>query len=546
MKLFPLLLSLSLLAPALAQAQTVRGRVVGAHGEPLAVAHAHLRGASASGAPLASVACDREGRFSITIPDDGYFQLELTGIDHQLHRVPLLAGEGESVEVEVQLAANNLPERPEQVLIIGDFNDWSFRAPMTMERRADGTFAIEIATGHDSVAYQVMFPIGEGPRAQMRSVNGTHASCFVYDGGGDYRSVVAARDGVVEIVFDPRRTTRSAARARVAFADPASRAARYAALVGEHEERRARFYGEMKARMAEGNVDVPLENAAAIAEAARAIESESDDALRAVAMVQYLSLTSRTLDASVGRRALSEIAPSSAVWQIDPAAVLNAVRATGDEEYFEELLEDHASESLRAQLLFERLVGAHFQEDSAGSRRWYERLTSEFGEHELSAAARRAYDPDRTVRRGVEAPAFTIASLDGEDTITNASLEGRYVLIDFWATWCMPCLAEMQTLHDAYDRYGGDGLAILSLSFDAAPELVVAFRDEKWKMPWMHAFVEGGFESPLAEAFEVSGIPRPILLDPSGRIVAIDAELRGARLEQTLARLFGSRDVGNR
>ncbi len=60
-------------------------------------------------------------------------------------------------------------------------------------------------------------------------------------------------------------------------------------------------------------------------------------------------------------------------------------------------------------------------------------------------------------------------------------------------------------------------------------------------MPWLHTFVEGGFKSPLAESFEVWGIPKPILIGPAGTILATDSELRGEKLEATLARHLGAR-----
>ena len=84
-------------------------------------------------------------------------------------------------------------------------------------------------------------------------------------------------------------------------------------------------------------------------------------------------------------------------------------------------------------------------------------------------------------------------------------------------------------------------LEILSLSFDQKPEDVKKFREEKWKMPWKHAFIEGNFQSDLAKLFEVNGIPKPILVDETGKIIAIEGKLRGETLEQTLGKVFADR-----
>ncbi len=99
----------------------------------------------------------------------------------------------------------------------------------------------------------------------------------------------------------------------------------------------------------------------------------------------------------------------------------------------------------------------------------------------------------------------------------------------------------MVYLHKVYDRFKDHGLVILSLSFDQKPEDVEQYKKGKWTLPWLHSFVEGGSRSPLAESFDVWGIPKPILVGPDGTILATGGELRGDQLEATLARHLGER-----
>jgi hypothetical protein len=68
---------------------------------------------------------------------------------------------------------------------------------------------------------------------------------------------------------------------------------------------------------------------------------------------------------------------------------------------------------------------------------------------------------------------------------------------------------------------------------------VTRFR-EKWPMPWMHGFVKGALESDELRALQINSLPRALLLDPAGRIVAMDGELRGAALQVTLERLLAA------
>jgi hypothetical protein len=97
----------------------------------------------------------------------------------------------------------------------------------------------------------------------------------------------------------------------------------------------------------------------------------------------------------------------------------------------------------------------------------------------------------------------------------------------------------MANLHSVYERFGGGDFEILSISLDQRVGDVGEFRAEKWEMPWLHAFLEGAFYADMAREFEVSGIPKPVLVDPQGTILAAGPELRGDRLEETVAQHLG-------
>jgi thiol-disulfide isomerase/thioredoxin len=226
---------------------------------------------------------------------------------------------------------------------------------------------------------------------------------------------------------------------------------------------------------------------------------------------------------------------------MSPSAVAAASRAAEDSQFVERVLATHASGVLRSELLFMLLQRAHyFSEDTAAERRYYSRLVGEFPDSRFANMAKSRFNPDRTIRKGGVAPDFSVAALDDSTIVyTKQSFAGRYLLLDFWATWCGPCIGELGKLTEAVEKYRGDRLEVLSLSFDATPGKVREFRAGKWKMPWLHTFVARGFANQLARSFEVSGIPRPILIDPEGRIVALETELRGSRLAKTLAKFLG-------
>jgi len=113
-----------------------------------------------------------------------------------------------------------------------------------------------------------------------------------------------------------------------------------------------------------------------------------------------------------------------------------------------------------------------------------------------------------------------------------------YRLLSFWATWCVYCIWEIEELERAYERYHERNLEIISISLDENPRDLERFRQRRWKMPWQQMVADGGFQSAIARRFDLQSIPALFLVDPNGIIVASGAELRGDKLQRTLARFL--------
>lgn len=138
------------------------------------------------------------------------------------------------------------------------------------------------------------------------------------------------------------------------------------------------------------------------------------------------------------------------------------------------------------------------------------------------------------VRVGKTAPLFDAVDVNG-NKVSLAALKGKYVLLDFWASWCVPCRAENPYVVAAHEQYRDKGFIVISISLDHdRNKWIEAIKKDN--LNWTHISELKAVEEPIARLYGVQPIPDNFLIGPDGKILA--ARLRGEELKKTLATLI--------
>ena len=184
-----------------------------------------------------------------------------------------------------------------------------------------------------------------------------------------------------------------------------------------------------------------------------------------------------------------------------------------------------------AEAMLQLGIAQEFAGEEEEAKKWYSRVVAEFPASTQAAKAAGARTRLDSVGKVIsfrgQSPAGGMVDL--------ASYRGKVVLIQYWATWCGPCKADMAMLKELLAKYGSAGLTILGVNLDGAAKEMADYLAEN-RLPWPQIREEGGLDSRPANELGILTLPTMILVDQQGRVVNRNVQI--TELEGELKKLL--------
>jgi thiol-disulfide isomerase/thioredoxin len=217
---------------------------------------------------------------------------------------------------------------------------------------------------------------------------------------------------------------------------------------------------------------------------------------------------------------------------------------------FDDLLAEHKGEKtdIVAQILMMKaMLYLQVLEDDAKGTEALKQLKRDFPDTRAGQAVDKILESiqkqaeARKIHSGLVAgqkfPGFSEKDVTGKPLSVD-NFKGKVVLVDFWATWCGPCVGEMPNVIATFQKHHAKGFDIIGISLDQDKDKLTDFTKKK-DMGWPQYFDGQGWGNKLAVKYGIESIPSNFLLDPEGKI--IDKDLRGEALEQAVSKALAKK-----
>ncbi|MFZ1292224.1 MAG: thioredoxin-like domain-containing protein [Melioribacteraceae bacterium] len=457
---------------------------------------------------MKSILLASDGNFNIKLSKKGFYYIRFCAVGHQPFEVPFYIENKENVKVSIVLEPTYI-DNFTQIKIIGDFNDFSFANNVVeMQTNNNNEYTAIVKAIADTFSYQLV-----GISKNGNSVNSFQADYYILDSGGDYKSVLKTFKGQnILLKFRKQDFIYSNNKSSIKY---------------ESNSTTSEFIYNLLNNPSKKN------------------EEQNYLTQTKKQLIKWFEIYNTDKNDSANyKNLLNIVKPNSPIWSIYPNIFTKVISIYPIEKQInvlEDLIKEHGDETIKPYFIMVLLQTAAKINRNEIIEEYYNIFERDYKNSIYFEMVRSQFSSDRVIQLGKKIPYFSLPAIDDSTLIFNSENMGNGIyLIDFWATWCAPCVGEMKYLHEANDKFKAKGLKIISISLDFNLDDVLRFRKNKWALPWFNAFIKYDQNNKIIKDFEITQIPKTILVNKSNKIIATDFQLRGESLINTLENIFNN------
>jgi thiol-disulfide isomerase/thioredoxin len=568
----------------------IKGHAYGWDAKPMPKANMTLYSLPKQSTPIP---IGEDGSFAFSVPKPEGYQLYVTGVNHEDMSMPLIITATTPVELNLQLAATT-PNKPHQDSVWVVQNAIGKPKRTLMTKQADGTYKAQIETSAKVYAYQI-----EGFVERLLGMNETETFPLLVTGtqydklgylsiprnaiiGSRYISQIEVTQSPFDLVFDPQKVFKEGTKA-IVTSTPAQ-VASFGSISTQVDElsnevgamSKANFEQTSKLKMPQDStlfmtISKPfgdkIDTIREIYEAK--IHSETNPMLKEWMLLELFSkIGSYSRDSTLVPQFIEGLSSNSPLlsayfllnrrseeYQFGFFPDMFYRNEEGFQQFIDRILAGNEYPLIKTSLVygissdaFWRLengvkdesieeVKVHRDKLRARFQKYYNILQSQYGDTELAKRAKLQWDNNRNIQIGKPLPAFSLEDIEHENTFfTDEQFRGKVLLVQFWGTWCGPCVEEIPHIQSIYEKYHDQGLEILSIAAQETKENIAKFRSTKFSMPWHHSLLKNStIDKAVSSLFEITGYPTLILIDRDGRIISRQGSIEGQDFEDKIS-----------
>lgn len=496
---------------------TIKGKVFGFDGKPMAAAAVYADDRISpffTDENLVKVAPD--GSFEMKITKSGVWSINFTGVGHGYYGfvVPVQGLKG-TAEIEVKLAAQKSWVNPNKLLFKSNAGT-EFYTPETVEISPNGKFGFTVNKALDTLLVQVV------PKAFFPATGFEYpgASYLPDSMGGFHTAFFKVKPGF-KVELDPKTLPR-----------PYEANYPVVKFISDNSG-----LSDIYTLSDITNINYRKANAASFDESLKAFKNPSNPGLKDIAAARLFEWHSTQEQPYVEdfNGTIAAISPKNPAWATNMYGlrdIFEFMEPANRFTFIEGIFDAHGPDT-KVMLMYnlQELPNLVTPEQFNSL---YEKLIKD------ADVISSGIDYSGLKPAGPKAPDklhdFKVKLIDGKE-FSPSQLKGKYFLIDFWGTWCAPCIEEIPYIEKAYDKFKSKGFEIISLAF-SSPEEDFKARRKINPMPWLHALLSDTDGETIANLYNVEYIPKMLLVSPKGEIIGNEETLRDGGLMKKLEEIY--------